>query len=79
METHEATFEIESKTDAYAVDRLMEQLYNSLREESRSLRAGSEDATSMLAAFEAIRNAARTARPGRLTVIFEQREEEFEA
>jgi hypothetical protein len=78
MEKHEATFEIESKTDAYAVDRLMEQLYNSLREESRSLRAGSEDATSMLASFEAIRNAARSGRPGRLTVIYEQHEKEFD-
>ncbi|WP_256388499.1 hypothetical protein [Haladaptatus sp. W1] len=35
MSRHEATVEIESKTDAYPVERLMNQLYDLVREESR--------------------------------------------
>jgi len=78
MEEYEATFEVDSKTDAYAVERLMERLYDSLREESRTVREGSSDSTEMLEQFEAIRDAARRHNPGQLTVVYEQRDEEFE-
>ncbi|MFB6267667.1 MAG: hypothetical protein ABEI31_08410 [Halodesulfurarchaeum sp.] len=77
METYEATFEIDSRTDAVAVERLAETLYNAVREESRSLRSGSGDSTEMLAAFEAIREATGKRTPGRLTVIYEQEDGQF--
>jgi hypothetical protein len=78
MDEYEATFEVDSKSDAYAIERLMNQVYDSLREESRTVREGSSDSTKMIAEFEAIRDAARQPKPGRLTVILEQRDEEFE-
>jgi len=78
MDEYEATFEVDSKSDAYAVERLMSQVYDSLREESRTVREGSSDSTQMIAEFEAIREAARQPKPGRLTVKFVQRDEEFE-
>lgn len=77
MEEYEATFEVDSKTDAHAVERLLDRLYDSVREESRTLREGTGDSAEMLAQFEAIRDAARDRRPGKLTVVYEQREEGF--
>ena len=78
MDEYQAIFEIKSKTDAYAVERLMNRLYNSLREESRTIREGSTDATEMLAQFEAIRDATQKPTPGKLTVVYESRDEKFE-
>ena len=78
MDEYEAVFEIDSETDAYAVERLTNRLYNSLREESRTLREGSSDSMEMLAQFEAIRDAARRPTPGKLTVKYESQDEEFE-
>lgn len=78
MEEYKAVFEIESKADAYAVERLMDQLYDSLREESQASREGSGDSTEMLAQFETIRDAARRPTPGTLTVIYEYRDGDFE-
>ena len=78
MDTHVAVFEVESKTDANAVERLMAQLYDSLREESRTVRDGSSDSTEMLAQFRTIRDATRTPTAGTLTVTYEARTEEFE-
>ena len=78
MDKYEAVFEIDSKTDAHAVERLMERLYDSLREESRTLRKGSSDSTEMLEQFETIRNATRRPTPGRLIVRYEPQDEEFE-
>ena len=69
---------MDSKTDALAVERLMNRLYDALREESRTLQDGTRDSTEMLSQFEAIREAARRRRPGRLTVVYEQRDEEFD-
>jgi hypothetical protein len=79
MEDHRATFEIDSKTDAHAVERLLDRLYDSVREESRTVRADTEDSVEMLADFERVREAARRPRPGRLTLVLEQRDEPFEA
>lgn len=77
MDEYEATFEIDSKTDAYAVERLMNQVYDSLREETRTVREGSSDSAETIEQFRAIRDAARRPTPGRLTVVFEQKDEEF--
>jgi hypothetical protein len=78
MEKYEATFQIESKSDAYAVERLMNQVYNSVREESRTTRQGTKNSTQMLGQFKTIRDATRSPKPGRFTVVYETREEGFE-
>jgi hypothetical protein len=78
MDEHRAVFEIDSKTEARAIERLMERIYDSLREESRTLAEGSSDSTEMLEQFETIREATRRPTPGRLTVIYEPRDESFE-
>lgn len=78
MNEHEATFEIDSVSDAYAVERLMNTVYDTLREESRTIREGSSDSTGMMEQFQEVRDAARQPMPGRLTVRLEQRSEEFE-
>lgn len=78
MQKFEATFEVESKTDALAVERLMNRLYDAIREEARTLRMGTEDSTEMLSQFEAIRDASQRTRPGRLTVVFEQQDRDFD-
>lgn len=78
MEEYEATFEIESKAEAYAVERLTERLYDSVREESRTVREGTNDSTGMLEQFRAVRDAARRRAPGTLTVVYEQHDEPFD-
>jgi hypothetical protein len=78
MDEHEARFEIESKHDADAVERLLSRLYDSLREESRTVRDGTSDSTEMLEEFETLRDAARDRMPGTLTVVLEQRDEPLE-
>jgi len=78
MPTHEATFEIDSKTDAYAVRKILEQTYNTVREESRSVRTGSEDADDLLASFESLKDASKQHAPGRLTITYEVEEEGFD-
>jgi uncharacterized membrane protein len=78
MEEHEATFPIKSRADAHAVERLLAGLYDSVREESRTVREGTTDATETLEDFGALRDAARRVAPGRLTVVLEQRDEPFE-
>lgn len=78
MEEQKAIFEVKSKSDAYAVEQLLNQLYNSLREESRTVRKETSDSTEMLQQFEAIRDAARRQKPGKLTVVYEQTDEPFE-
>ena len=78
MDEYKATFEIESKTDAYVVEQLMNHMYNSLREESKTIRAKSSGSTAMMEQFQAIRDATRQSKPGRLTVTLEQEDEEVE-
>lgn len=78
MEEYEATFTIESKSDAYAIERLMTHVYDSVREESRTTREGTEDSTQMLGEFKAIRDATRSPNPGRFTVVYETKEKGFE-
>jgi hypothetical protein len=78
MPRHEAVFEIDSESDSDAVSRVLERVYDSVREESRSVRQGSEDSTETIAAFEALRDAAAEPAPGRLRVVYERDEDGFE-
>ena len=78
MSRHEASFEIDSKTDSYAARRILEQAYDTIREESRSVREGTDDADELLREFRTLRDAAKRRTPGRLTITYEQYEGEFE-
>jgi len=78
MPTHEATFEIDSKTDAYAVRNILEQTYNTVREESRTVRTGSENADEPLEAFDHLQQAAKQPTPGTLTITYEKKEGGFD-
>jgi hypothetical protein len=78
MVEYEARFEIDSKTDAYAVEKVLTRLYNALREETRTVREGTTDSTEMLEQFEIIRDAAQDTKPGTLTVKYEQEDGPFE-
>jgi hypothetical protein len=72
MRRYEATFEIDSKTDLYAVRRILERVYDTVREESQELREGSDDGASLLREFETLRDAATEPAVGRLTITYEQ-------
>jgi DNA-directed RNA polymerase specialized sigma subunit len=78
MSTYEASFEIDSKTDSYAARRLLGKVYDTIREESRSVREGTDDADELLGAFETLREAAKEPTPGRLTITYEQYDDGFE-
>jgi hypothetical protein len=78
MEELRATFEIESESDAHAVERLLNHLHDLLREESRITGKETSDSSEMLTQFETLRDAARSRKPGSLTVVFEQRDRPFE-
>ena len=77
MSHYEASFEIDSKTDSYAARRLLEQVYDTIREESRSVREGTDDAGELLGEFQTLRDAAKRQTPGRLTITYEQYDGEF--
>jgi hypothetical protein len=78
MSRHEASFEIDSKTDSYAARRMLEQVYDTIREESRSVREGTDDADELLAEFRTLRDAAKRPGPGRLTITYERDDGGFE-
>ncbi len=78
MAPHEVSFEIDSKTDSYAVRRILEQAYDTLREESRSVREGSDGASELLREFKTLRDVAKRPTPGRLTITYEQYDDEFD-
>ena len=78
MSYYEASFDIDSKTDSYAARRMLEQVYDTIREESRSVREGTDDADELLEAFRTLRDAAKQPTPGRLTITYERLEDEFE-
>jgi DNA transposition AAA+ family ATPase len=77
MAQYEAVFEIESKADAEAVRRLVERVYDVMREETREVYADEPDQSEMLDAFEAIRDAARHHGPGTLAIRYDQHDEAF--
>jgi len=78
MSHYEASFEIDSKTDSYAARRMLERVYDTIREESRSVREGTDDADELLEEFRTLRDAAKRPTPGQLTITYEQFEDEFE-
>ena len=78
MEAYEATFEIESTADAYAVDKVLTRLHDTLREEARTVRDGTTNSTAMLERFANVRDAAQNPVPGTLTVTLEHDGEPFE-
>ncbi len=75
MESRQATFEIDSESDAHAVSLIMEQIYNSLREESVVVNKGEKQPNEMLDEFRKIRTMAEHESPGRLTIIYESYED----
>lgn len=77
MSRYEASFEIGSKTDSDAVQRVLERVYDTIREE-RSVREGSNDAEELLREFQTLRDAAERRTPGRLTVTYERYDAGFE-
>ncbi|WP_136591164.1 hypothetical protein [Salinigranum halophilum] len=72
MSHYEASFEIDSKTDSYAARRMLEQVYDTIREESRSVQEGTDDADELLREFKTLRDAAKRPMPGRLTITYER-------
>ena len=78
MSHYEASFEIDSKTDSYAARRMLEQVYDTIREESRSVREGTDDADELLEAFRTLRDAAKRPTPGQLTITYRQYDGKFE-
>jgi len=78
MSSYEATFEVDSKTDAYAVRKILERTYDTVREESRSVRDGSEDSDALLRAFEELKTASKEPTPGTLTITYEKQEDGFD-
>lgn len=78
MSQYEASFEIDSKTDSYATRRVLERVYDTIREESRSVREGADDADELLREFRTLRDAAKQPTPGHLTITYERYDGEFE-
>lgn len=78
MSRYEASFEIESKTDSYATRRILEQIYDTIREESRSVQEESDDASELLQAFSTLRDEAKRPAAGKLTVVYERYDDEFD-
>lgn len=78
MAHYEAIFEVESRADADAVRRLLERTYDTLREETHEVYGDVSGQSEMLDEFEAIRDATRRSRPGRLVVRYDQHDEPFE-
>lgn len=78
MSRYEASFEVDSKADSHAIHRLLEQVYDTVREESRSVREGSDDASELLGEFETLRNAAKQPSPGKIRIVYERYDDDFE-
>ena len=78
MSRYEASFEIDSKTDSYAARRILERVYDTIREESRSVRDDSDDATALLKEFKTLRDAAKQPTTGKLTITYERYDDEFD-
>ncbi|WP_458186328.1 hypothetical protein [Haladaptatus sp. NG-WS-4] len=78
MSRYEASFEIDSKTDSYAARRILEQVYDTIREESLSGREDSTDTSELLESFETLRDATKRPTAGKLTITYEQYDDAFE-
>lgn len=55
----------------------MNRIYDSIREESRTVREKTTGMTEMVEQFENLRDAAQDPTPGKLTLIYEQENESF--
>lgn len=53
-------------------------MYDTIREESRSVREGTDDGTELLQDFESLRDAVELPIPGKLTIIYDQYDDEFD-
>jgi len=73
MATYQATFEVDSKSDTYAVERILDQAYDAVREESRSVREGSTDSTALLESFKTLREGAKGSTSGTLIITYEEK------
>lgn len=78
MSRYEASFEIDSETDSYAAQRILERVYDTIREESQSVREGADNADVLLREFQTLRDAAKPRTPGRLTITYERYDDKFE-
>ena len=78
MSQYEATFDIDSKSDAQIARVLAERVYDTVREETREVSGEGSSPSEMLEDFEAIREAAGQFSPGTLTIRFDQSGESFE-
>lgn len=78
MVRHEASFEIDTKRDSYAVRRVIERIYDTIREETQSNPGESDGANEVLREFETLREAARRPTPGKLTITYDGYDEEFD-
>lgn len=79
MVRHEASFEIDSKQDSYAVRRVFERIYDTIREETQSNPGGSDDVNEVLREFEMLREAVRRPTPGKLTITYDRYDETFDS
>ena len=79
MSRHVASFEIDSTTDSYAARRILERVYDTIREESSSVREGSDDTSELLESFKTLRDAAKRPTAGKLTITYEQYDDELES
>lgn len=78
VDRFEATFDVDSRAEARAVRSLLGELYDTVREEFKTVydhRTGEEE---VLEDFRAIRDAGREESPGRLTIVYEREVEEFD-
>lgn len=78
MTRYEASFEVDSKGDSYAIRRILEKVYDTVREESRTVRENADDATALLQEFETLRDAAQEPSPGELRIVYERYDDDFE-
>ncbi|WP_410765888.1 hypothetical protein [Haloferax sp. DFSO60] len=72
MSHYKATFAIDSKSDLYAVQRMLEQVYDTVREESRHVEAGTDDGSKLLQEFNVLRDAVQRPSTGKLTITYER-------
>ncbi|WP_435159281.1 hypothetical protein [Haladaptatus sp. DFWS20] len=72
MSRYEDSFKIDLKTDLYAAHRILERIYDTIREESRSVREGIDDADELLDAFQTLRDAPKQRTSGELTITLER-------
>lgn len=78
MSQYEVTLEINSKSDAHAVRMLVEEIYDTLREEFREPGDAESTPMEMLQTLAEMRDASRRQASGSLTIVFEQHEGGFD-